>query len=159
MKSTYKQENSQAGELEREKKLRQSYEELLKALDAELNGGQHSQYMSQLQQKYKNELGVPEISGAVQMYLKQADSSVPLNDQGVEGAIEYIHSVYAAGYQAGVQAVQQAQKGRLSGAAKADSASGPQQKFTRAQIAGMNPDTFAKYEKEIFSQLANGGLA
>lgn len=158
-------ENSQLADLQRqveqEKGLRQKYEEALSSLDKDLSiHADNQNVLKDVQEKYKDIYVIPEIKQAIDAYLKlDMDPRQSLKEQGFPEAIEYIASIYKSGYETAsrVRSQNNAAKSRMDSAIVSgvpSQSSG--RSFSRADIASMDQETFAKYEKVIFDQMAKG---
>ncbi|EKE03066.1 MAG: hypothetical protein ACD_20C00279G0015 [uncultured bacterium] len=116
--------------------------------------------LAEVQEKYRDVYAVPEVKQAIDAYLKMdMDPSKSLKDQGFTDAVEYISSIYKAGYESGMRLKSQndTAKSRMGSSITSGSPSVSSGKvFTRSEIASMDAKTFSQYEKIIFDQMAKG---
>ncbi|OGI18059.1 MAG: hypothetical protein A2255_06280 [Candidatus Melainabacteria bacterium RIFOXYA2_FULL_32_9] len=116
--------------------------------------------LSEVQDKYRDIYAVPEVKQAIDAYLKMdMDPTRSLKEQGFTDAVEYISSIYKAGYESGMRLKSQndTAKSRMGSSVTSGIPSISSGKvFSRAEIASMNAETFSKYEKVIFDQMAKG---
>ncbi len=113
-----------------------------------------------VQTKYQELYAVPEVKQAIEAYLQMdMNQNESLKEQGFEDAVEYISSIYKAGYNAALKmkAENNNAKSRLQSSVNCGvPSSNTARAFTRAEIAAMDTETFSKYEKVIFDQMAKG---
>lgn len=157
--------NVSVSDLEQEKRLRLMYEELLHLLNNEVTTQNDSKVLSEKNNaviqdtmgKHSDIMSVPQIMNAVQSFLSENQGRC-LQTAGFPQAMEVINAVFQAGYNAGVSLKNsnEGAKNRLKSSVQKQSPDNSGKIYTRAEIANMSPDVFAKYEKEIFSQFANG---
>lgn len=155
--------------------LKQEYEKILKTHgEAAANIWLNQQMMNQslavqsenqtvlaeVQDKYKDIYAVPEVRQAIEAYLKMdMDPTQSLKHQGFPEAVEYIASIYKAGYESALSLKFQndSAKSRMGSSITSGMPSVNSGKvFSRAEIASMDAETFARYEKTIFDQMAKG---
>jgi hypothetical protein len=113
-----------------------------------------------IQTKYQDIYAVPEVKQAIDAYLKlDMNPNESLKEQGFEDAVQYISSIYKAGYESALRMKNEndSAKSRLQSSVNFGVPSSNMSKtFTRSEIAAMDTDTFSKYEKIIFDQMAKG---
>lgn len=117
--------------------------------------------INELQQQYQDIYAVPEIKQAIDAYLNlDMDSSKSLKEQGFPEVVEYISSIYKAGFANAARLKNQndSAKQRMDSSLKSGltPASGGGRVFSREEIRKMDSETFSKYEKQIFDQMARG---
>lgn len=116
--------------------------------------------IQEIQQKHKDIYSIPEVKQAIDAYLKlDMDPGKSLRSQGFPEAVEYISSIYKAGYNSALNLKSQNDnaKSRMGSSITSGTPSGSSGRtFTRADIASMNTETFAKHEKAIFEQMSKG---
>ncbi len=113
-----------------------------------------------VQTKYQELYAVPEVKQAIEAYLQMdMNQNESLKEQGFEDAVEYISSIYKAGYDAALKMKSENNnaKSRLQSSVNCGvPSSNTSRAFTRAEIAAMDTETFSKNEKVIFDQMAKG---
>jgi len=113
-----------------------------------------------IQSKYQEIYAVPEVQQAIDAYLKlDMNPNESLKEQGFEDAVEYISSIYKAGYNSALRMKNEndSAKSRLQSSVNYGvPSSNTARAFTRAEIASMDTETFSKNEKMIFDQMAKG---
>jgi hypothetical protein len=116
--------------------------------------------LRQVQEKHKEIFAVPEVKQAIDAYLKlDVDPGRSLAEQGFPEAVEYISSIYKAGYDSALRLKAQNDSAKLrmgSSITSSIPSDNYDRTFTRAEIANMDVETFSKCEKQIFDQMAKG---
>jgi hypothetical protein len=116
--------------------------------------------IKEIQQKYAEICSIPAVQNALQAYISMdLNPSISLREQGFHDVVEYISSVYKAGYDAamGYKNQNDSAKARMSSAVNSAVPNYQSNKiFSRADIKAMSPDEFMRNEKAIFDQMSKG---